>query len=233
MPAFAIQLNIFWNSIIFKEKKVSFFTIIKCYSNRCVQNADCRLHTGGVGLSFLDRLIFLHSWWESNETFLGVASVISRPATCLVSITGKHFFECVNGSRAKLKTLFSTRAWHSIRCSTQAPLHALFIPVLIGLCSYKNVLAIWWHSRWNLTLTQIVSLRAFSFDRHFELSRGLPLYISSQTPVPRSPFPVLVTSDSKPPQLNNYCLWRSCHRPLTSSMFKLPNAIIPGSPCKF
>ena len=56
VPAFAIQLNIFWNSIIFKEKKVSFFTIIKC-----VQNADCRLHTGGVGLSFLDRLIFLHS----------------------------------------------------------------------------------------------------------------------------------------------------------------------------
>ena len=43
--AFAIQLNIFWNSIIFKEKKVSFFTIIKCYSNRCVQNADCRLQT--------------------------------------------------------------------------------------------------------------------------------------------------------------------------------------------
>ena len=41
VPAFAIQLNIFWNSIIFKEKKVSFFTIIKCYSDRCVQNADC------------------------------------------------------------------------------------------------------------------------------------------------------------------------------------------------
>ena len=61
VPAFAIQLNIFWNSIIFKEKKFSFFTIIKCYSNRCVQNADCRLHTGGVGLSFHDRLIFLHS----------------------------------------------------------------------------------------------------------------------------------------------------------------------------
>ena len=28
--------------------------IIKCYSNRCAQNAECRLHTGGVGLSFLD-----------------------------------------------------------------------------------------------------------------------------------------------------------------------------------
>ena len=60
VPAFVIQLNIFWNSIIFKEKKVSFFTIIRCYSIRCVQNADCRLHTGGVGLSFLDRLTFLH-----------------------------------------------------------------------------------------------------------------------------------------------------------------------------
>ena len=42
----------------------------------------------------------------------------------------------------------------------------------------------------------------FCFDRHFELSRGLPLYTCSQTPVPgspfpvpRSPFPVLVTSE--------------------------------------
>ena len=53
---FAIQLSIFWNSIIiFKEKKVSFFTIIKCYSNWHVQNADsdctqvvldCRSSTG-------------------------------------------------------------------------------------------------------------------------------------------------------------------------------------------
>ena len=109
MPAFAIQLNIFWNSIVFKEKKVSFFTIIKCYSNWCVQNADCRLHTGGVGLSFLDRLIFRHSWWLSKETFLGVASVISRPANCLVSIAGEHFF-CVNGSRPMLKTfVYHTR----------------------------------------------------------------------------------------------------------------------------
>ena len=32
VPAFAIQSNIFWNSIISKEKKASFFTIIKCYS---------------------------------------------------------------------------------------------------------------------------------------------------------------------------------------------------------
>ena len=28
--------------------------IIKCYSNRCAVNAECRLHTGGVGLWFLD-----------------------------------------------------------------------------------------------------------------------------------------------------------------------------------
>ena len=28
--------------------------IIKCYSNRCAQNAEYRLHTGSVGLLFLD-----------------------------------------------------------------------------------------------------------------------------------------------------------------------------------
>ena len=46
---------------------------------------------------------------QSNETFLGVASVISRPAICQVSVAGEHFF-CVNGSRAMLKLLPSTRA---------------------------------------------------------------------------------------------------------------------------
>ena len=30
----------------------------------------------------------------------------------------------------------------------------------------------------------------FCFDRHFEFSSGLPLYTSSQTPVPGSPLPV-------------------------------------------
>ena len=99
------------------------------------------------------------------------------------------------------KLLFSTRAWHSIRFSTQAPLHALFIPVLIGLCSYKNVLAIWGHSRWKLTFTQIVSLRAFSFvltailnseeGCRCTLVPGSPFPIlRSQFSVPRSPFPV-------------------------------------------
>ena len=206
MPAFATQLNIFWNSIIFKEKKVSFFTIIKCYSNRCVQNADCRLHTGGIGLSFLDRLIFLHSWWESNETFLGVASVISRPATCLVSIAGKHLF-CVSMEVVlSWKLLFSTRAWHLIRFSTQAPLHALFIPVLIGLCSYKNVLAIWGHSRWKLTLTQIVSLRASSFVLTAILNSQegcrCTLVPRLPFPVPRSPFPVPGISN-----IRTFLLW--------------------------
>ena len=105
------------------------------------------------------------------------------------------------------KLLFSTRAWHSIRFSTQAPLHALFIPVLIGLCSYNNVLAIWGHSRWKLTLTQIVPLRAFSFlltailnsqaGCQCTLVSRLPFPVPrSPFPVPRSPFPVLVTSVS-------------------------------------
>ena len=40
------------------------------------------------------------------------------------------------------KLLFNTPAWHSILFSTQVPLHALFIPVLVGLCSYKYVLKI-------------------------------------------------------------------------------------------
>ena len=56
---------------------------------------------------------------------------------------------------------FSKFNWAATRFSTQVPLHALFISVLIGLCCYNNVLAIWGHSRWKLTLTEIVSLRAF------------------------------------------------------------------------
>ena len=35
---------------------------------------------------------------------------------------------------------------------------------------------------------------SFCFVLHFELLSGLPLYTSSQSPVPCSPFPVLVTS---------------------------------------
>ena len=96
MPAFAIQLNIFWNSIIFKEKKVSFFTIIKCYSNRCVQNADCRLQTAHRRCwTVVPRPINIFAlMMRIKGNFLGVASVIFWPATCLVSIAGEHFFVC-------------------------------------------------------------------------------------------------------------------------------------------
>ena len=72
-------------------------TPIVAHRNRCVQNAECRLHTGGVGLSFLDWLIFLHSWSVANEDFLGVASVISRPATCQLQVS--LLFFCRGGSR--------------------------------------------------------------------------------------------------------------------------------------
>mgnify|MGYP006896128738 CR=1 FL=1 len=88
------------------------------------------------------------------------------------------------------KLSFSTRAWHSIRFSTQAPLHALFIPVLIGLCSYKNVLAIWRHSRWKLTLTQIVSAFSFVLTAILNSQEGCrcTLVLRLPFPVPRSPF---------------------------------------------
>ena len=96
--------------------------IIKCYFKPCVQSAEYKLHTGGVKLSSLDQLIFLHSWWESNENFLGAASVISKPATCQVSIAGEHFSaaKLVNGIEVVecWKHLLSTRAWHPIRFST-------------------------------------------------------------------------------------------------------------------
>ena len=192
MPAFVIQLNIFWNSIIFKEKKVSFFTIIKCYSNRCVQNADCRLHTGGVGLSFLDRLIFLHSWWESKETFLGVASVISRPSTCLVSIAGRHFCVCVNGSRAKLKTFV-----YRTRLTFDSIFYSGTITCFVYPSANRTLLLqertghLWAQPvETHLNPNCFSSSLSFCFDRHFEFSRASPLYTWSQTPVPGSRFPV-------------------------------------------
>ena len=91
-------------------------------------------------------------------------------------------------------------------------LHAFFIPLLIGLCSYKNVLTIWGHSRWKLTLTEIVSLRAFSFV--------LTAILNSQAgcrctlvprlpfPVPRSPFPV--------PGISNIQLFTQTGRSVTN-----------------
>ena len=86
-------------------------------------------------------------------------------------------------------------------------LHALFIPVLIGICSYKNALAIWGHSRWKLTLTQIVSLPAFPFLLTAILNSQagcrctlVPKLLFpgsvSPFPVPRSSFLVLVTSQN-------------------------------------
>ena len=72
--------------------------------------------------------------------------------------------------------------------------------MLIGLGSYNNVLAIWGHSRWKLTLTQIISLRAFSFVLTAILNSQegcrCTLVPRLPFPVPRSPFPfpVLVTS---------------------------------------
>ena len=59
-------------------------------------------------LSFLD--LFLLSSRESNESFLGATSVISRPYIFQVSITGKNFF-CIKTSFKIMlcwKCLFST-----------------------------------------------------------------------------------------------------------------------------
>ena len=61
-------------------------------------------------------------------------------------------------------------------------------------CSYKNVLAIWGYSRWKLTLTEIVSLRPFSFvlTAIFNSQEGCRCTIVPRLlfPVPRSLFPV-------------------------------------------
>ena len=58
--------------------------------------AECRLHTGGVGLSFLDSSrptnISALMMRIKPENFPGATSVISRPATCQVAIAGEHFF---------------------------------------------------------------------------------------------------------------------------------------------
>ena len=62
-------------------------------------------------LLFLDR--FLHSSWESNEPFLGSASVIPRPVICQVSIAGKHSLHQNYSMEIMLcwKRLFSARAF--------------------------------------------------------------------------------------------------------------------------
>ena len=43
----------------------------------------------------------------------------------------------------------------------------------------------------------------FCLAHHFEFSSGLPLYTSSQTPVPGSPFPVLRSRFSVPAGISN------------------------------
>ena len=126
-----------------------------------MQIADCT-PTGGVGLSLLDRLIFLHSWWESNETFLGVASVISRQATCQVSTAGEHFF-CVSMEVVlSWKLLFNTRAWF-VSILYSATITCFVFPLLIGLCSYKKVPVIWEHSRKNSRLPKLFLFEHFFF----------------------------------------------------------------------
>ena len=49
--------------LLFSRRRRSVFSLLSNATpvGACVQNGDCRLHTGGVGLSFLNRLIFLHS----------------------------------------------------------------------------------------------------------------------------------------------------------------------------
>ena len=98
-------------------QRMSYYQMLTPIGVYKVQSAECRLHTGGVGLSFLDRLIFLHSWWESNEDFPLVASVISRPATCQVWNAGEHFLVPMEVVLC-WELLSSTGAWHSIRFST-------------------------------------------------------------------------------------------------------------------
>ena len=96
----------------------------------------------------------------------------------------------------------------------------MFIPVLIGLCSYKNVLAIWGHSRWKLTLAQIVSLRAFSFVftaiLNSQAGCRCTLVPRLLFPVPRSPFPFPVPGIS-----NIHNLARALVRVKSSSPVKL------------
>ena len=63
-------------------------------------------------LSFLD--LFLRSSRESNEPFLGAASVISRPFIFQVSIAGKHFsIKTSLKFMLSRKCLLSTSARHT------------------------------------------------------------------------------------------------------------------------
>ena len=89
--------------------------------------------------------------------------------------------------------------------------------MLIGLCSYKNVLAILGHSRWKLTLTQIVSLRTFSFVLTAILNSQegcrCTLVPRLPFPVPRSPFPV--------PDISNILYFAVCVTNFVAASFHL------------
>ena len=98
VPAFAIQLNILEFNY-FQGEEGQFFHYYQMCTKCRLQTAHRRCWTvvpRPINISALMMTI--------KRNFSRVASVISRPATCLVSITGNHFFVCVNGSRAKLKT---------------------------------------------------------------------------------------------------------------------------------
>ena len=98
--------------------------IIKCYFNRCAQNADCRAALDCCFSTRLDSTDKYFCTHDENQTknFPGATSVISRPATCQVAIAGEHFFAAKLVRRFEVvlcwKLLFSTRSRHSIRFST-------------------------------------------------------------------------------------------------------------------
>ena len=69
----------------------------------------------------------------------------------------------------------------------------------------------------------------FCFDRHFELSRGLPLYTCFQTPVlgspfpvPRSPFPVPGISNIR----QSHSLFSYCQRKVLLNIFERSRFIV-------
>ena len=95
----------------------------------------------------------------------------------------------VNGNCALLKTFDSIFYLGVITCFVYPRANRTLL-----------VLVVWGHSRWSLTFTQIVFLRAiFSFVRHFEFSSAYRCTLVSRLPfpvpcspflVPRQPFPV-------------------------------------------
>ena len=133
------------------------------------------------------RLIFLHSWWESNETFWAVASVISSQLQ--VSI-----FFCVSMEVVlSWKLLFSTRAWF-VSIFYSATIICFVFPIanrtllLQESTGHLGAQPVKTHVYLNCFFSSIF----FWSVRHFEFWGEVPLYTSSQTPVRGSTFPVLV-----------------------------------------